>query len=134
MCKLFCRAGHDSRVQNLLRIIQRRNPPCNAEDNLCARLIVIEVWFRDYYGSPRLGGPRTVGPYTLAGLLDYEDTRFKTSSRVRMGLSFAWKASLAICICRFLSLLPTLCNPSPLRCLYKPEGLVCRTTTIIIIG
>ena len=22
---------------------------------------------------------------------------------------------------------PTLCNPSPLRCLYKPEGLVCRT-------
>ena len=46
------------------------------------------------------GGPRTAGLYTLAGLLDYEDTRLKTSSRVRMGLSFAWKASLAIRICR----------------------------------
>ena len=30
-----------------------------------------------------------------AGLLDYEDTRLKTSSRVRKGLSLAWKASLA---------------------------------------
>ena len=36
----------------------------------------------------------------LAGLLDYEDTRLKTLSRVRVGLSFAWKASLAIRICR----------------------------------
>ena len=34
------------------------------------------------------------------GLLDYEDTRLKTSSRVRKGLSLAWKASLAIRICR----------------------------------
>ena len=34
-----------------------------------------------------------------AGLLDYEDTRLKTSSRVREGLSLAWKASLAIRIC-----------------------------------
>ena len=24
------------------------NPPCNAEDNLCAGLIVIEVWFGGY--------------------------------------------------------------------------------------
>ena len=24
------------------------NPPCNAEDNLHARLIVIEAWFRGY--------------------------------------------------------------------------------------
>ena len=31
-----------------------------------------------------------------AGLLDYEDTRLKTLSRVRMGLSVAWKASLAM--------------------------------------
>ena len=51
-----------------------------------------------------LGGPRTAGLYTLAGLLDYEDTRLKTLSRVRVGLSFAWKASLAIQICRFPSL------------------------------
>src|SRR3954468_9571798 len=35
-----------------------------------------------------------------AGLLDYEDTRLKTSSRVRKGLSLAWKASLAVRICR----------------------------------
>ena len=49
---------------------------------------VRESWIR--------GGPRTAGLYTLAGLLDYEDTRQKTSSRVRMGLSLAWKASLAI--------------------------------------
>src|SRR4051812_3491737 len=35
-----------------------------------------------------------------AGLLDYEDTRLKTSSRVRMGLSLAWKASLAMRIFR----------------------------------
>ena len=54
--------------------------------------------------SPGLGGPRTAGLYTLAGLLDYKDTRLKTPSRVRVGLSFAWKASLAIQICRFPSL------------------------------
>src|SRR4051812_10051739 len=34
------------------------------------------------------------------GLLDYEDTRLKTSSRVRKGLSLAWKASLAMRIFR----------------------------------
>ena len=51
-------------------------------------------------GNPkgaRLGkGLQTDGLYPLAGLLDYEDTRLKTSSHVRMGLSFAWKTSLAI--------------------------------------
>jgi len=31
-----------------------------------------------------------------AGLQDYEDTRLKTLSRVRMGLSLEWKASLAM--------------------------------------
>ena len=36
-----------------------------------------------------LGGLRTAGLYPLAGLLDYEDTRLKTSSRVQMGLSLA---------------------------------------------
>src|SRR3954470_19079344 len=35
-----------------------------------------------------------------AGLLDYEDTRLKTPSRVRKGLSLAWKASLAMLIFR----------------------------------
>ena len=60
---------------------------------LRAVLIVIEAWFRGYRGSPGLGGLRTAGLYPLAGLLDYEDTRLKTSSRVRVGLYLAWKAS-----------------------------------------
>ena len=82
-------AGHYSAdIQNL-----EKNPPCNAEDNLRAGLIIIEAWFGGYRGSPRLGGLWTAGLYPLAGLLDYEDTRLKTSSRVRMGLSLAWKAS-----------------------------------------
>ena len=42
--------------------------------------------------DPGLGGLRTARLYPLAGLLDYEDTRLKTSSRVRMGLYLAWKA------------------------------------------
>ena len=65
--------------------------------NLHVGLVVIEAWFRGYRGSPGLGGVR------MAGLPDYEDTRLKTSSRVWMGLSLAWKASLAI---RYEDLLP----------------------------
>ena len=53
-------------------------------NNMRAGLIVIEAWFRGYRGSPGLGGIRTAGLYPLAGLLDYEDTRSKTSSRVQM--------------------------------------------------
>ena len=44
-------------------------------------------------GSPGLGGLRTARLSLLDGLLDYEDTRLKTSSRVWMGLYLAWKAS-----------------------------------------
>ena len=82
----------------------KKNRPCNTEDNLHAELIVIEAWFGGYRGSPGLGGIRTARLYPLAGLLDYEDTRLKTLSRVRMGLSLAWKASLAVRICRSPSL------------------------------
>ena len=60
---------------------------------LRAGLIIIEAWFRGYYGSPGLGGLWATVLSPLAGLLDYEDTRLKTSSRVRMGLYLAWKAS-----------------------------------------
>ena len=60
---------------------------------LRAGLIVIEAWFRGYWGSPGLAGLRIARLYHLVGLLDYEDMRLKTSSRVRMGLSLAWKAS-----------------------------------------
>ena len=52
-----------------------KNPPCNYKENLHTGLIVIEAWFGGYWGSPGLGGPRTAGLYTLAGLLDYEDTK-----------------------------------------------------------
>ena len=51
-------------------------------------------------GSPGLGGLRTAGLYPLAGLLDYEDTRLKSPSRVWKGLSLAWKENLAIRIYR----------------------------------
>ena len=60
---------------------------------LRAGLIVIEAWFGGYRGSPGLGGLRTAGLSPLAGQLDYEDARLKTSPRVRMGLYLAWKAS-----------------------------------------
>ena len=94
--------------------------------NLHAGLIVIEAWFRGYSGSPGLCGIRTAGLYTSSGLLKREDTRLKTLSRVRMELSFAWKASLAIRILCFLPCNRLHVNPSPLRCLYKPERMVLR--------
>ena len=48
MWNLFCRIGHYPFIQTLLWCIRRRNPPCNAEDNLRAGLFVIEAWFRGY--------------------------------------------------------------------------------------
>ena len=60
---------------------------------LRAGLIIIEAWFRGYCASLGLGGLQTAELSPLAGLLYYEDTRLKTSSRVRMGLYLAWKAS-----------------------------------------
>ena len=48
MWNLFCRAGHYPCVQNHLWSIRRRNPPCNAEDDLHAGLIIIEAWFGGY--------------------------------------------------------------------------------------
>ena len=70
-----------------------RREPCDEElpskDEIIG--LVRESWIR---GCP---DGRTI---PSAGLLDYEDKRLKTSSRVRNGLSLAWKASLAIRICR----------------------------------
>ena len=79
---------------------------------LRARLIVIEAWFRGYSGSPGLGGIRTAGLCTTSGLLKRKDTRLKTSARVWMGLSLAWKASLAIRILYFLPCNRLHVNPS----------------------
>ena len=70
-----------------------------------------------------LGEPAYV---TWVGLMGHEGTEPKAFSRVRMGLSFAWTASLASeCEVYFLCK-PTFFSPSPLRCLYKQEGLVFR--------
>ena len=71
-----------------------KEPALQCQRQLRAGLIIIEAWFRGYCGSPGLGGLRIAGLSPLAGLLDYEDTRLKTSSRVRMGLYLAWKARL----------------------------------------
>ena len=50
-------AGHYlTSIQNL-----EKNPPCNAEDNLCAGLIAIEAWFGGYCGSPGFWGVCMIG-------------------------------------------------------------------------
>ena len=100
---------------------------------LHAGLIVIEAWFRGYSGSPGLGGIRTAGLYTLSRLSKHEVTRLKTSARVQMGLSFAWKTSLAIRILYFLPCNRLHVNPSPLLCLYKLERMVLRRPIMITI-
>ena len=44
----ICFAEPDTILVFTILIIRRRNPPCNAEDNLRAGLVVIEAWFRGY--------------------------------------------------------------------------------------
>ena len=74
-------------------VYSEEEPALQCRRQLRAGLIAIEAWFGGYCGSPGLGGLRTAGLSPWAGLLDYEDTRLKTPSRVRMGLYLAWKAS-----------------------------------------
>ena len=109
-------------IIDLLWSIRIWNPPCNAEDKTARRTYHHWSLVQGLLRSPGLGGIRTAGLYTLSGLLERVDTRFKTLSRVRMGLSFAWKTSLAIRILYFLPCNRLHVNPSPFRCLYKPEG------------
>ena len=47
--------------EDYLGVWKEGNPPCNAEDNLRAGLLVIEARFRGYCGSPGLRGPRASG-------------------------------------------------------------------------
>ena len=68
-------------------------------------------------------GSRTV---PSAGLLDYEDTRLKTSSRVRMGLSLAWKASLATRIFKISYHCNRLCVTLTLSGVYINRRVVVR--------
>ena len=55
-------------------------------------------------GVLNYGVPGRPGYVIWAGLMGREDTSSKTFSRVRVGLSFAWMASLAFGSCIFLSL------------------------------
>ena len=94
MWNLFCRVGHYPYVQKFFRdVFGGGTRLAMPKTILRAGLVVIEAWFRGYCGSPGLGGLRTAGLSPLAELLDYKDTRLKTSSHVRMGLYLAWKAS-----------------------------------------
>ena len=45
-----CVADPDTFVasEDYLGVFRKENPPCNAEDNLCAGHLVIEAWFRGY--------------------------------------------------------------------------------------
>lgn len=86
-----------------------------------------ESWIRGCSGS------RTI---PSAGLLDYEDTRLKTSSHVRMGLSLAWKASLAMRIFKISYHCNRLCVTLTLSGVYINRRVVVRRqstpyTTII---
>ena len=49
---LFCKAGHVFCVQRLSWSIRRRNPPCNAENNLRVGHLDIEAWFWATEGVP----------------------------------------------------------------------------------
>ena len=97
------------------------NPPCKAEDMKSD----ITSSLKASLGATK--GVLDYGVYVIwARLMGREDTRQKALSHVRMGLSFAWMTSLVSgCVVSFICK-PTLYDPSPLRCLYKPEGLVRR--------
>ena len=73
-----------------------RNPPCNAEDNLSTKYIIIEDWFRGYCRNPGLGGPRASGLLMWAGLMGRQDARWKIIPHVRWGLSHAWMESIGV--------------------------------------
>ena len=49
-----CVADPDTFVasEDYLGVFEKENLPCNAEDNLRARHLVIEAGFRGYLGSP----------------------------------------------------------------------------------
>ena len=87
------------------------NSPCKAEDmkpDTTSSLKASSGATEGVLDYGVLGEPAYV---TWAGLMGREDTRQKAFSRVRMGLSFAWTASLASgCVVSFLCK-PTLYNP-----------------------
>ena len=82
-------------------ILTQISPPLSSNDQKGRKVRTnAPEEYHHVWGSPGLGGVRIAKLSSSTGLQDYEDTRLKTSSRVWMGLSLAWKASLAIWICR----------------------------------
>ena len=76
-----------------------------------------ESWIR---GSP---DSRTISFGRTVGLWRYKIEDFVSCpDRTLLGM----EGKLGGRMYYFLSMQPTLYNPRPLRCLYKPEGLVCR--------
>ena len=69
---------------------------------------------------------RRPGYVTWAGLMGREDTSKRLSPHVRVGLPYAWMARLVSGYVISFLYKPTMYNPRPLRCVYKPEGLVRR--------
>ena len=88
-------------LKTILEFGEKENPPCNSEDNLHAGLLVIESQVQGLLRESWTKGSSSVWPVIhWAGLMGYEDMKAEDYTRVRIGLSFAWKASLAIRICR----------------------------------
>ena len=48
VCAMRYRSGYSHRIRRLSWSSEKGNPPCNAEDNLRAGLLVIEARFRGY--------------------------------------------------------------------------------------
>ena len=71
--------------------------------------------------------------YPWAGLMGCEDMKAEDCTRVQIGLSLAWKASLAINYEDSFLCNRFYVNPRSSRCLYKPEDLVRRERFITII-
>ena len=88
-----CVTGPDTIIasKDNLEVQIEGNPPCNAEDNLRARLLVIEARFRGYRGNPGLRGPWASGLLSMGrtdGLRIHEGRRLH---RVWIGLYLAWR-------------------------------------------
>ena len=82
----------------------------------------MEDYFRGYRGSPGLGGPRA------SGLLDVGQTNGPSRYKTEDHLSYPDGTPVCVdgkyrCLdILSLSVKPSLYNPKPLQCLYKPEG------------
>ena len=74
--RMVCVTGPDTITasEDYLGVRKEGNPPCNAKDNLRAGHLVIEDWFRGYWGSLGLRVLGCLVYVTWAGLMGREDT------------------------------------------------------------